>query len=133
MAKKKTIKQKHPKLLKKKIDFILEILNKKRAVILSDIPGLMTEGLSQHNDGSSSSPLHFADIGTDEFNQGIALSRLERDESLIDKIEIAYEKINSGKFGFCDECEKPMKLGRLEFVPWAPLCIECQELIEGNS
>lgn len=132
MAKRKTIKQKHPKLLKKNIDVIVGILNKKKEEVINDIPGLMSEGLSKHDDGASSTPLHFADIGTDEFNQSIALSRLERDESLIDKIQTAFEKIKEGKFGFCEECEKPMKLGRLEFVPWAPNCIECQEMIEAE-
>jgi len=28
----------------------------------------------------------------------------------------------------CVECEKKVQIGRLEAVPWARHCIECQEL-----
>ncbi len=43
------------------------------------------------------------------------------------RIEQALQRIDSGAFGFCLQCEEPIAAGRLELDPSIPLCIHCAE------
>jgi DnaK suppressor protein len=45
-------------------------------------------------------------------------------------IEHAIEKIDSGTFGTCERCGKEIPLGRLEALPFARYCVECQEIVD---
>jgi len=35
-----------------------------------------------------------------------------------------------GYYGLCQECQQPIATERLDALPWAPLCLECQRWIE---
>ena len=54
------------------------------------------------------------------------LSATER--NIMRRIDEALDRIDHGEYGVCVECEKKVQIGRLEAVPWARHCIECQEL-----
>ena len=36
----------------------------------------------------------------------------------------------TGTFGTCVRCGKPIAAGRLEALPWAAYCIECQRIVD---
>ncbi len=46
------------------------------------------------------------------------------------QINQALERIAAGKYGICDHCGKPIAPERMEAVPHAVLCIECQAKTE---
>jgi DnaK suppressor protein len=54
------------------------------------------------------------------------LSTGERD--LVRRIDAALDRITDGTYGECIHCTKKVQIARLEAVPWALHCIECQEL-----
>ena len=54
------------------------------------------------------------------------LSAKERD--IVRRIDMALDRIEKNEYGTCVECKKKVQIGRLEAVPWALHCIECQEL-----
>ncbi|MBI5585654.1 MAG: TraR/DksA family transcriptional regulator [Deltaproteobacteria bacterium] len=71
----------------------------------------------------------------EEEAQKLELSRLygrlgnqEREE--IEAIELALNKLDSGKFGRCEECGEPIPLKRLQVLPWARLCRQDAEEME---
>lgn len=41
------------------------------------------------------------------------------------RIEAALRRIAEGDYGYCTQCDEPIALGRLNFDPATPLCIEC--------
>lgn len=43
-------------------------------------------------------------------------------------IDAALKRVEDGEFGVCVECGKNVQKGRLQAVPWARHCIDCQEL-----
>ncbi len=43
------------------------------------------------------------------------------------QIEEALDRIESGDFGHCLSCERPIPAKRLEAIPWAKYCVRCQE------
>jgi len=49
---------------------------------------------------------------------------LERD---LDEVEAALERINKGKFGKCENCGQEISLERLEVMPTARFCTNCQK------
>jgi DnaK suppressor protein len=46
------------------------------------------------------------------------------------KVESALERIATGDFGICSDCGGAIGLKRLQALPWAHKCIECQEQSE---
>jgi DnaK suppressor protein len=54
------------------------------------------------------------------------LSASERD--LLRRIDAAVDRIDVGMYGVCVHCGKKVQMARLEAVPWARHCVDCQEL-----
>ena len=69
----------------------------------------------------------FADRANNSYNREtmFALSNTER-EVLI-SIEEAFQRLDKGNYGVCDYCSAKIGLPRLQAVPWARYCIDCQE------
>jgi DnaK suppressor protein len=49
----------------------------------------------------------------------------EREQLHLVQIESALKRIESGTFGTCQTCGKPIAPERLEAIPWAADCVEC--------
>ncbi|NOZ78230.1 MAG: TraR/DksA family transcriptional regulator [Acidobacteria bacterium] len=56
------------------------------------------------------------------------LSASER--GILRRIDKALERIDEGAYGTCLNCSQPIQKGRLDAVPWARFCIECQERLD---
>lgn len=41
------------------------------------------------------------------------------------QIEKTIERIDTGKYGLCESCGKPITLARLEALPYATRCVSC--------
>ena len=53
-----------------------------------------------------------------------------QNQSQLRKVEAALERIATGEFGICDVCGDAITLKRLQALPCANKCIECQEQSE---
>ena len=60
----------------------------------------------------------------------LAIRSLDRDSILLRDILGALRRIEQGSFGTCLRCEEEISLKRLAAVPWAPFCIQCQEIAD---
>ena len=58
-------------------------------------------------------------------NQQMALEAQRRRKIKIRKIDAAWQRIESGEFGFCTYCDEKIENERLEFDPTAVYCIDC--------
>jgi DnaK suppressor protein len=59
-----------------------------------------------------------------------AMGAIDRDSLRLREIRAALERIDSGSFGVCLDCEEEIAAKRLAAVPWTALCIACQEAAE---
>jgi len=50
-----------------------------------------------------------------------------QNRSRLRSIQHALERLNDGNFGICVDCEGPIGLRRLQALPWASHCLQCQE------
>jgi DnaK suppressor protein len=64
----------------------------------------------------------------EEFN--LELRTRDRERKLIKKIDEALERIESGDYGYCDECGAEIGIRRLEARPTAIQCIDCKTFEE---
>ena len=55
------------------------------------------------------------------------LRSMERDSARLREVRDALRRIASDTFGICTGCEEPIVLKRLKAVPWAEMCVACQE------
>ncbi len=74
-----------------------------------------------------------ADQVRDRAARDLAIESLERQFGLLRLIREAQERLKSGEYGVCVECEEAISTRRLEAVPWAALCVRCQELAEDSG
>ena len=45
----------------------------------------------------------------------------------LQEVESALERMNSGEYGACANCGSPISAKRLQAIPWATHCVECQD------
>lgn len=65
-----------------------------------------------------------AQISHDEF---ISLRLNSLDYGQLRLVDEAIDRVHSGDYGFCLNCEQPIPPKRLEALPWARYCVACQE------
>ncbi len=73
---------------------------------------------------------HPADLASETFEREKDLAISESVEGLLNQVLIALEKVDRGTYGICDACARPIKTARLNVLPFATLCVECQDRIE---
>lgn len=57
----------------------------------------------------------------------LTVERLNRETFLLRQVADALDRIAAGEYGTCLECEEPISAKRLAALPWAALCLSCQE------
>jgi DnaK suppressor protein len=57
----------------------------------------------------------------------MAMQNLHRGAALVRQVRSAMRRLDDGSYGICFQCEEPISAKRLTAVPWAELCISCQE------
>lgn len=65
--------------------------------------------------------------------RALAITNLDRGCIQLRDARAALGRIQDGGFGICEQCEEEIHPKRLAAVPWAALCIHCQEAIDRNS
>ncbi|MEZ4870939.1 MAG: TraR/DksA C4-type zinc finger protein [Bdellovibrionales bacterium] len=77
------------------------------------------------------------DTSGDEIDQSLTVlaenqmvDKNNRLRGLLVEIESALGRIESGKYGICEETEEPIELDRLKVIPWTRFSIEGAEIRE---
>jgi DnaK suppressor protein len=58
---------------------------------------------------------------------------LERESGVLREVRAALDRLADGTYGACLECEEEISQKRLKAVPWATLCIACQQEADRNG
>lgn len=120
------------KLSKAELENFRALLLDKRREILGDVGSMESEAF-RNQDNHSSSPMHMADVGTDNFEQEFTLGLIESERELLKEIQEAIARIEDGSFGICVATGKPIGKARLEAKPWAKYCIEYARMLENGT
>jgi DnaK suppressor protein len=71
-----------------------------------------------------------SDMASDSAEGDLAFRIAESEGANATEVQKAIEKIDTGSYGICERCIKPIGMDRLHFLPFATQCIKCQELAE---
>jgi len=70
------------------------------------------------------------DRASQETDMSLELRSRDRERKLIKKINESIALIDSGDYGYCDNCGVDIGIQRLEARPTATLCVDCKTLDE---
>lgn len=70
------------------------------------------------------------DRANNSYNRELMFSISDSERQLLLQIEDAINRMNAATYGRCTNCGNTIHPLRLEAVPWARFCIDCQELAE---
>ncbi len=115
-----------------------EMLLSLRARMRGDVSTLASAALTKSGGASggsgSSIPSHIADMGSDTYEQDNTLRLMDNEETVLEQIEGALERIEEASYGSCMECNGRIPKMRLKAIPYTPYCVKCASQIEsGNS
>lgn len=118
---------------KKELARFRALLVQKRGELIGDVKNMEQEALRGNAGSLSNLPQHMADQGSDAYDQALALDLAAVDRRLIKEIDDAIMRIDNGTYGLCELTGKPIRLERLDEIPWARHSIEAAREIERRS
>ena len=62
----------------------------------------------------------------------LAIRNLDRESGLLRAVRAALARMDEGTYGVCIHCEEEIKPKRLEAVPWAAYCVNCQQILDSR-
>jgi RNA polymerase-binding transcription factor DksA len=110
-----------------------------RSRIRGDVEQLREEAFSGSEAGNEQrSSNHMAELGSDAWDLEFALHLAENDQGVIEEINHALKKIDDGSYGICETCAEQgrpeaksrIAKARLQAIPYARNCIDCERLKE---
>ena len=99
-----------------------QLLSKQDAVLRSRKQSLR-DGLPTEMSGVMDVEEHSLDAE----EQGVGFSVLELTSQTVQGIEAALQRLDAGEFGTCSDCRRRISDARLRALPFAALCLACQE------
>jgi DnaK suppressor protein len=67
------------------------------------------------------------DMTQEAAEQDVAVQLIDRESLLIRRLRLAIDRTKDGSYGICLQCQDEIATKRLSAIPWAELCIRCQQ------
>ena len=107
----------------RKMKAFKESLLQKKQQILETFTKNKSYGMEA--DGEPSQDI--ADKAANSYTKEFLFSLSNSERLLLKQVDDALSRIAARKYGVCASCEATLNLKRLQAVPWATLCLACQE------
>jgi len=119
------------KLNKKDLGVYKKLLQKRKAEVLDAIDHASEETMKKSQKDASGDisgyTYHMADVATDTYDREFSLSLVSSERKILFELGTALKKIEDGSYGICEDCQSPIARSRLKAIPYARLCVKCQE------
>ncbi len=103
-----------------------ERLQNQRDEILNMYKQDLRAGQESADDGTED----IVDRANNAYNRELMFSLSDTERTTLLQIENALRRMEERSYGRCANCGQNIHILRLEAVPWARFCIDCQELAE---
>lgn len=70
------------------------------------------------------------DLAVRNYSKNVMLAVSENESKQLTLIDEAIVRIDDKEYGECLNCEKDINPKRLNALPWARYCLDCQQLVE---
>lgn len=119
------------KFNKKELTHFKKLILKRKEEILEEIKHISDDTLKKSQKDASGDisgyTYHMADVATDTYDREFSLGLASNEQKSLYELEDALKKMEEGTFGVCEECKSLITKVRLKAVPYARLCLKCQE------
>ena len=105
------------------------ILIRRRDALRSALAGDLSLLRELHSETTGDVVDAALDTAQDEISSQLA----EVESRELAHIENALERMRGGQYGACEVCSKKIPMARLDALPYATMCIECQRELERNG
>lgn len=86
------------------------------------------------NREATAEPLQdLADQASEGYRKEFLYSLSDSDRETLLQVEEALRRLDEGTYEECSSCGEKIPLARLKAIPWASLCIDCQERQEAGG
>jgi len=75
---------------------------------------------------------HPGDVGTEMFEREKEVALAENIDAMLAQVEEALARMDAGTYGICERCGRPISPARLEALPYALFCVDCQARVENQ-
>lgn len=106
---------------------------------LLELRSVLTGDISHIEKNALHTPEHvygidkISELGSDNFEQEMSLARMGLEQNSLEQVETALLKLDQDDgFGICNKCQNEIDMNRLEAIPYATLCINCQTAEENE-
>ena len=108
-------------------DRFREALLEERERVQAAIQNLQEENSGNLAEDAGEETAHdLADTATETYDRELDHTLEENSEHVLAAIDAALKRIDEGTYGICTNCGRQIAEERLEALPWATLCIDCQ-------
>ncbi|MCU0650661.1 MAG: TraR/DksA family transcriptional regulator [Candidatus Omnitrophica bacterium] len=119
------------KLNKKDLGVYRSLLLKRKSEVLDAIDHASEETIKKSQKDASGDisgyTYHMADVATDAYDREFSLGLVSSERKILSELGDALKKIEDGSYGVCEDCKSPIAKTRLKAIPYARLCVKCQE------
>jgi len=119
------------KFNKKELEYFKKLILKIKGKILDEIKLISEDTLKKSQKDAagdiSGYTYHMADVASDTYDREFSLGLASNERQSLYELDDALKKIEEGTFGICEECKSLITKTRLKVVPFARLCVKCQE------
>ena len=112
------------RMTKKDQEKFRRLLEDKKTMLSAEI----AKTRSAEEETTEESTQDIADKAVSSYTREFLYSLSDGDRTTLLQIDEALARIDEGTYGACQNCGAPKSEKRLLAVPWAPYCIDCQEL-----
>ncbi len=126
-VKKKEASKKAKMTEEKRKELLRKNLIKRREEIVKEAKTEIARYLKGENKQLVETALDDGDWSIIDLSEDINFKRLETHRETLTKIDEALRKLNEGTYGICEDCGEEIPQERLEIMPFAILCKDCQE------
>ena len=120
-------------LTKKELEQVRKRLMQRKKELLEDIAEILEKEAKEEYQDLIDAIREDGDIAAAELQESTILAIAEMKAKEVEQIDAAIERIDQGEYGICIECGNWITPARLEAMPYALRCKECQERIEKLS
>ncbi len=114
------------KMKKDRLGYFREKLVEKQRQLVEEVGKSALYAQGQEDDSIKD----LGDQANNAYNREFLFELGNGDRRLLKEVVSALRKIEDGSFGTCERCGEPIAEKRLEALPFARYCINCQRLVE---
>jgi RNA polymerase-binding transcription factor len=115
---------------KMRTDVLRHQLLERRQQVLREVDGLLARRRSAEAEQRDDVVPDAGDLAVQDSNGDQQIALMEIKNRMREQIDEALRRLDEGTYGVCEDCSREINEARLQAIPFARRCLECQQKAE---